>query len=421
MLIGGEWCDAVSGARIEVRDPATGDVITTVPAAGNDDVDGAVPPRARRSSPGVGRGPAGGSRADGFSAGRSRGGQRERVGRDRDARQRQAGGASRSASTSRRRSISCATAPAGRPRSKGTTLDVSMPGVPQERVLRLHAARAGRRGGRDHPVELPAADGGVEDRPGAGHRLHHRAEARRGHAAHRAAPGELALEAGFPPGVVNVVTGDGRTAGAALARIPASTRWRSPARRRSASAIGKAAIDNMTRVSLELGGKSPVIVLDDVDPEGRRRAARPTRSSSTRVRSAWRARGSTCSARLFDAVLERRQRDRRARCGSAPASSRRRSSGRSCPEKQLRRVSGYMRKGLDEGATLVAGGERHGRARLVSPADRSSLAAGVGARRAGRDLRAGARGHAVRRRRRGGRGWPTTRPTDSRRASGRTT
>ena len=44
MLIGGEWRDARSGARMDVRDPATGEVLTTVPAAGADDVDAAVQP-----------------------------------------------------------------------------------------------------------------------------------------------------------------------------------------------------------------------------------------------------------------------------------------------------------------------------------------------------------------------------------------
>ena len=53
-------------------------------------------------------------------------------------------------------------------------------------VLQLHAARAGRRLRPDHPVELPAADGGVEDRAGARVRQHRRAEARRADAAHRA-------------------------------------------------------------------------------------------------------------------------------------------------------------------------------------------------------------------------------------------
>jgi hypothetical protein len=54
---------------------------------------------------------------------------------------------------------------------EGTTGGAVAHRVPQERVLCLHATRAGGRRGRDHSVELPAADGGVEDRAGARHRL----------------------------------------------------------------------------------------------------------------------------------------------------------------------------------------------------------------------------------------------------------
>ena len=86
---------------------------------------------------------------------------------------------------------------------------------------RLHAARAGRRRRPDHPVELPAADGGVEARPGARHRLHRRAQARRADAALGAAARRAdRARPAFPPGVVNIVTGFGETAGAALAAHP---------------------------------------------------------------------------------------------------------------------------------------------------------------------------------------------------------
>ena len=101
-------------------------------------------------------------------------------------------------------------------------------------ILCLHAQGAGRRLRPDHPVELPAADGAWKIAPGARRRLHDRAQARRADAAHRAAPRRAALEAGIPAGVLNVVTGDGET-GAALVDHPASTRSRSPARRRSAA------------------------------------------------------------------------------------------------------------------------------------------------------------------------------------------
>jgi phenylacetaldehyde dehydrogenase len=79
--------------------------------------------------------------------------------------------------------------------------------------------------------------------------------------------GELALEAGFPPGVLNVVTGIGARAGAALARHPGIDKIAFTGSTAVGKAIGIEAMKNMTRTSLELGGKSPVAVLDDIDPE----------------------------------------------------------------------------------------------------------------------------------------------------------
>ena len=79
---------------------------------------------------------------------------------------------------------------------------------------------------------------------------------------------ELCARGRFPQG--RLQRGDRRRADARAPRWPrirASTRSRSPARPPVGKLIGKAAIDNMTRISLELGGKSPVIVLDDVDPK----------------------------------------------------------------------------------------------------------------------------------------------------------
>lgn len=78
--------------------------------------------------------------------------------------------------------------------------------------------------------------------------------------------GELAQEAGYPAGVLNVVTGLGHTAGAALASHTGIEKIAFTGSTEVGKLVGKAAMENMTRVSLELGGKSPVIVLDDVDP-----------------------------------------------------------------------------------------------------------------------------------------------------------
>jgi len=78
---------------------------------------------------------------------------------------------------------------------------------------------------------------------------------------------ELAHEAGFPPGVLNVVTGQGETAGAALVRHAGVDKVTFTGSTEVGRIIGKQCANDLKRVSLELGGKSPVIVLDDCDPQ----------------------------------------------------------------------------------------------------------------------------------------------------------
>jgi phenylacetaldehyde dehydrogenase len=75
---------------------------------------------------------------------------------------------------------------------------------------------------------------------------------------------ELAVEAGIPPGVFNVVTG-GRECGAALASHPGISKISFTGSTPTGKLIGTAAVQNMTRFSLELGGKNPAVMLADVD------------------------------------------------------------------------------------------------------------------------------------------------------------
>jgi len=76
---------------------------------------------------------------------------------------------------------------------------------------------------------------------------------------------ELAIEAGVPEGVFNVVTGDGAGTGAALTGHPLVAKISFTGSTATGKAIGRAAIDDMKRVTLELGGKNPAIVLKDAD------------------------------------------------------------------------------------------------------------------------------------------------------------
>ena len=79
--------------------------------------------------------------------------------------------------------------------------------------------------------------------------------------------GALALEAGVPPGVMNVITGPGATVGAALVTHPAVGKIALTGETTTGIQIMKLAADTMTRVSLELGGKSPNIIFADADLE----------------------------------------------------------------------------------------------------------------------------------------------------------
>lgn len=79
--------------------------------------------------------------------------------------------------------------------------------------------------------------------------------------------GRLCVEAGFPPGVVNIVTGFGQEAGAALAAHPGIRHLSFTGSRAVGTLVQKAAAENVIPVTLELGGKSPQVVFDDADLE----------------------------------------------------------------------------------------------------------------------------------------------------------
>jgi phenylacetaldehyde dehydrogenase len=79
--------------------------------------------------------------------------------------------------------------------------------------------------------------------------------------------GELIREAGFPPGVVNILTGEGESTGAALVAHPGVDKVAFTGSTEVGKLINKGATDTLKRVSLELGGKSPMIVLPDADPQ----------------------------------------------------------------------------------------------------------------------------------------------------------
>ncbi len=136
---------------------------------------------------------------------------------------------------------------------------------PRCAVPRLHPSGAGRRRGPDHPLELPAPHGRLEARAVPDHRLHRRPQAGRadsrcprcGWASWPSRPGcPTACSTSSPASV---------TPAPPWPPIPASTRSPSPARPRSGKLVVQAATGNLKKVSLELGGKAPVVVYDDAD------------------------------------------------------------------------------------------------------------------------------------------------------------
>ena len=168
--------------------------------------------------------------------------------------------------------------------------------------------------------------------------------------------GELVLEAGTPPGVVNVVTGHGHLAGAALAAHDNVDKVAFTGSTEVGRLIVRAAAGNLKKLSLELGGKSPTIILPDADLKAAKAAA---------AGSIFYNAGQVCAAgsRLFvhrshfdeviDSVVQRANAIR-VGAGDQPDTE----MGPLISQKHLERVEGYVQSGLRQGATALAGGSR---------------------------------------------------------------
>ena len=169
---------------------------------------------------------------------------------------------------------------------------------------------------------------------------------------------ELALEAGIPPGVLNVVQGAGDVVGAAIVDHPEVDAIAFTGSGPTGRAIQAAAAARVKRVCLELGGKSPSIIFPDADLEAATAAA---------MQGVWGASGQvcTCSTRVLvhesvhDAVasmIVERSRHIRIGGGFDPDAD----MGPLVSAEQLERVARYVQIGRDEGADLALGGDRYG-------------------------------------------------------------
>jgi phenylacetaldehyde dehydrogenase len=177
---------------------------------------------------------------------------------------------------------------------------------------------------------------------------------------------ELFDQAGFPPGVVNILTGYGEGAGAPLAEHPMVDKVAFTGSTEVGKLIVKASAGNLKRVSLELGGKSPAIIFPDADLE----RAIPGTASAIFFNQ-----GQCCCAgsRLFvhesvyDKVLQGVS-DIAGGINMGAGIDPKTEMGPLVSEEQFDRVTGYIDSGVKEGARVVAGGKRHGdRGYFVQP------------------------------------------------------
>ena len=168
--------------------------------------------------------------------------------------------------------------------------------------------------------------------------------------------GQLALEAGLPPGVFNVLPGPGSSAGAALVRHPGVEKITFTGSTEVGRQIMRECADTVKKVTLELGGKSPNIVFADADLEAAVRGA---------YNGIFYGKGEVCAAgsrllversvhdELLAKLVERTQKlvpadplDPKTRLGSL------------VNESQMKKVLGYVEVGVGEGAKIAAGGKR---------------------------------------------------------------
>jgi phenylacetaldehyde dehydrogenase len=168
---------------------------------------------------------------------------------------------------------------------------------------------------------------------------------------------EVIAEAGMPDGVVNVVTGYGETAGAALAAHPDVDKIAFTGSTEVGKLIVQAAAGNLKKLTLELGGKSPNIVFSDADDAAVEGAANAIFFNH----------GQCCVAgsRLFvqsdrfDEVIDgvsEIAKSIKLGPGMEPGTQ----MGPLVSDEQLRRVTGYLDAGREDGATALTGGGRHG-------------------------------------------------------------
>ena len=168
--------------------------------------------------------------------------------------------------------------------------------------------------------------------------------------------GEIAVEVGLPPGVLNILTAPGAALGQALVEHPGIDKIAFTGGTTTGKAIMRAAADTLKRITLELGGKSPNIVLPDADLDAALRGA---------TAGIFYGKGEVCAAgsrlliakQVKDEFMEKLAARAKKMVPGDPMDPRTR-YGSLASKKQLDTVQRYVDTAKKEGATLVAGGGR---------------------------------------------------------------
>ena len=170
--------------------------------------------------------------------------------------------------------------------------------------------------------------------------------------------GELAMEAGFPPGVINIIPGYGPTAGAAIVKHPDVDKVAFTGEYRTAQIIMADAAETLKRLTFELGGKSPNVVFADADLDA---------AAAGAEFGLFFNQGQCCCAgsrlfveksvheKLVDKIMER-VKTRRVGDPFDPQTT----HGPQVDQAQFDKILSYIQKGNDAGAKRLTGGGRVG-------------------------------------------------------------
>jgi aldehyde dehydrogenase (NAD+) len=164
---------------------------------------------------------------------------------------------------------------------------------------------------------------------------------------------EMMHEAGFPPGVFNLVNGDGVGVGSQLSAHPDVDMVSFTGSSRAGKLISKAAADTLKRVHLELGGKGANLIFADADEKAVKRGVLHMMQNT----------GQSCNAPsrmmveapIYDRVVEEAG-EIAAKVSVGPASAEGRHIGPVVNASQWQKIQDLIQKGIDEGARLVTGG-----------------------------------------------------------------